>query len=88
MEKRAYGAVRAIVERLGGTMVYEREGYTHGAWVIKVAGKQDAIVAEGNASFPRLDGLYVPATPQPRHWDDYTADLVSDAEARLLALLH
>jgi hypothetical protein len=88
VEKRAYDAVRAIVERLGGTMVYEREGYPYGAWVIKVAGKQATVVAGGNTSFPELDGLYVPATPQPRHWDDYTDDLVSDAEARLLALLH
>ena len=88
MEKRAYGAVRAIVESLGGTMVYEREGYSYGAWVIKVADKQATIVAGGNTSFPELDGLYVPAIPQPRHWDDYTDDLVGNAEERLLALLH
>jgi hypothetical protein len=33
---RAYGLIQDIVERLGGSMIYEREGYRHGAWVIRI----------------------------------------------------
>jgi hypothetical protein len=48
MERRAYGAIRDIVERLGGTMTYEREGFRHGAWVISMRKKQATVEARGN----------------------------------------
>ena len=82
-----YRAPRDIVEGCGGSMTYEREGYPHGAWVIKLGNKEATIVAGGNNSFPELDRLYVPAAEQPRNWDDYTDDLLPDAESKLLALL-
>src|SRR5665647_1243991 len=87
MPARAYDAVRANVERLGGTMTYERRGFPHGAWVIRIGDKSATIEAGGNRSFPALDGLYVPGVPHPQHWDDYSGELLPDAEARLLSLL-
>jgi hypothetical protein len=87
MSSRAYGALRALVERLGGSMVYERGGYRHGAWVIKLGEKSVIIEAGGDRSCPQLDRLYVPRVPAPRSWDDYSDELVPDAEARLLSML-
>ncbi len=52
MEFRAYDLVRSMVERLGGTMTYERKGYVHGAWVIKIGQNDLVIKASGNRSFP------------------------------------
>lgn len=68
-------------------MVYEREGFRHGAWVIKVGERSVIVEADGNRSFPQLDRLYVPLVPDPRHWDDYSDELVSDAEPQLLSML-
>jgi hypothetical protein len=87
MSNRVYGSVRSVVERLGGSMVYERGGYRHGAWVIKIGEKSVTIEAGGNRSFPQLDCLYVPRVPDPRHWDDYSDELVPDAETQLLSML-
>lgn len=89
MENRAYGSLRDIILRRGGTMTYERSGFPHGAWVIRVGGKEATIVAGGNRSFPELDRLYVPKPEHanPSHWEDYTDDLVADAEEKLLSLL-
>lgn len=87
MTHRAHDTIRTMVERLGGTMVYEREGYRYGAWVISVCGRRCVVEASGNRSFPELDRLYVPKHPNPQHWDDYFNDLVSGPESRLLALL-
>jgi Transposase DDE domain len=66
MPARAYDAVRASVERLGGTMVYERRGFPHGAWVIKIGDKSATIEAGGNCSFPPLDNLYLLARQRRR----------------------
>jgi hypothetical protein len=85
---RAYDAIRAIVERLGGTMIYERRGHRHGAWVIRIGDKSATIEAEGKRSFPPLDRLYVQRVPRPKHWDDYSGELVQDAEPRLLSFLN
>src|SRR5690606_9563338 len=60
MSKRVYDAVRSLVERRGGSMVYQRKGYRHGAWVITIGGSTVVIEAAGNRSFPELDRLYVP----------------------------
>ncbi len=84
---RAYNTIRTMVERLGGTMVYERQGYRYGAWVIKLGGKQRVVEAAGNRAFPELDGLHVPHHTNPRYWDDYSRELVPNAQSRLLSLL-
>ncbi len=88
MPYRVYDLVRSIVERLGGSMFYERQGYRYGAWVIKIGDRSAVIVAGGDQSFPELDGLYVPKVPDPQDWDDYLKnELVPDAEAKLLSML-
>jgi hypothetical protein len=68
-------------------MVYEREGHRHGAWVIKIGERSVTIEAGGNRSFPQLDRLYIPRVQDPRHWDDYSDELVPDAETQLLPML-
>ncbi len=65
-------------------MVYERKGYQHG---IRIDENSVTIKAGGNRSFPQLDRLYVPRVPEPRHWDDYTDELLPDAETQLLSML-
>lgn len=82
-----YGPIRTLVERLGGSMVYEREGYRYGAWVIRLGEQCLLVEAHGEQSFPALDKLYGPPVLQPRHWDDYNGVLVPEAKRRLLALL-
>src|SRR5450756_2472105 len=83
----AYDSIQALVERLGGTMIYQRAGYRYGAWIITIGEQRAVLEASGNRSFPPLDTLYVPRVPHPKHWDDYKNELVPDAEAGLMALL-
>jgi hypothetical protein len=87
VSSRAYALIRSIVERLGGSMIYERKGHRYGAWVIKIGERAVVIEASGNQSFPDLDRLYVARRPNPEHWDDYSDELVPDAEAQLLSML-
>lgn len=87
MSVRAYDTIRSMVERLDGTMVYQRKGFRYGAWIIRIDGKRAVIEAAGNRAFPELDRLFVAKTPSPRHWDDYSKELVPDAEALLMRLL-
>jgi len=70
-------------------MIYQRQGYRFGAWEIRLNDKIAIIEAEGRRTFPKLDGLYVPlaGVADPATWDDYENNLISDAEAQLLALL-
>lgn len=86
-DHRAYGSIRSLVERLGGSMAWAKRGYRHGAWIITIRDKRLVIPASGNQSFPSLDGLLVPKATDPKTWNDYTNDLLSDAEKRLLAML-
>ena len=74
---RAYGSIRSLVEGLGGSMVWAKKGYAHGAWIITLHDKRAVIRASGKQSFPELDGLLVPLTPDPRTWNDYTNDLLA-----------
>ena len=84
---RAYGKLRDIIERRGGSMAYRRQGYRYGAWEISLDGKRAVIEAMGARTFPAFDSLFVPRVENPKTWDDYSATLVSDAEQQLLALL-
>ncbi len=86
-EHRAYGSIRSLVEGLGGSMVWAKQGYAHGAWIVTIRDKRMVIPASGKQSFPQLDGLLVPLKPDPKTWNDYTNDLLSDAESRLLVIL-
>lgn len=89
MPGRAYDKVRTLVEGLGGTMVYGREGHRHGAWIIALDEQRVVLEASGNRSFPELDTLHVPrpGVQHPKHWDDYQNQLVPHARERLRALL-
>jgi hypothetical protein len=87
MSARAYDTIRSMVERLGGTMEYQRKGYRYGAWIIRIGGKEAVVEATGNRSFPELDGLHVPRHSNSRHWDDYWAELLPDAQERLMRML-
>jgi hypothetical protein len=84
---RAYGKLRDMIESHGGTMIYQRDGFRHGAWLIALNGKSATIEATGDRSFPQLDRLHVPKVAEPQHWDDYHDELIPDAEQHLLALL-
>ncbi|HQH22579.1 MAG TPA: hypothetical protein PLJ89_10925 [Thermoleophilia bacterium] len=86
-DRRAYGSIRSMVEKLGGSMVWARRGYRYGAWIVTIADRRMIIPASGEQSFPQLDGLLVPLKAHPRTWNDYTNDLLPDAESRLLAML-
>jgi hypothetical protein len=88
-ETRAYGKIRDMVERRGGTMVYRREGYRYGAWEIIVNDRKVVVESMGIRRFPELDRFYklLPEIPVPKTYDDYDWDLVDDAEAQLDALL-
>jgi hypothetical protein len=86
-ETRAYGKLRDIIERRGGSMTYRREGYRHGAWEISLDGKTAIIEAMGGRKFPALDRLYVPTVASPKTWDDFSDELIADAEHQLLALV-
>jgi hypothetical protein len=85
--QRPYGKLRDIIERHGGTMNYQREGYQHGAWIISVGGQTVTIEATGEKSFPELDRLYVPKVVYPTTWEDRHNQLLDDAEEHLLNLL-
>ena len=85
--RRAYGKLRDIIERHGGKMVYQRQGYRWGAWEISLDGKIANIESEGRRTFPKLDRLYLPKVSTPKTWDDYRNELVPGAEGKLCSLL-
>ena len=80
-----YGKLRDIIERHGGTMIYQGKG-RHGAWVISLDGKNKVIKATGEKSFPELDRLYVPKVVEPKTWDDRQDELLEDAEKYLISM--
>ncbi len=84
---RAYGKLREIIERRGGTMTYRREGFRFGAWIISLDGKTATIEATGEQTFPKLDRLHVPKVVNPTRWEHTRDELLDDAEEHLLALL-
>ena len=75
---RAYRELRDIIEWHGGTMVYQRAGYRHGAWEISVGGQRTVVEATDSQSFPKLDRLYEPNPdcPNPRTWEDFSGPLL------------
>ena len=86
VETRAYGKLRAIIERRGGTMVWHRTGYRYGAWEISLEGKRVVVEAMGVRSFPALSRFYVPRleVPSPKTWDDYEYELIPNAEKQFV----
>lgn len=68
-------------------MVWAKKSYRHGAWIITLRDKRVVIEALGVQSFPALDGLLEPIAADPKTWNDYSNDLLPDAEERLLVML-
>ena len=86
---RAYGKLRSIVERHGGSMTYEREGRPrYGVWVITLGAETKIVPATGEKSFPELDKFYVPKIVEPKTWDDRHDRLLDDAEEVFLKWLN
>ncbi len=87
MSHRAYEEVRTMVEQHGGSMTFQREGFSHGgAWIIRYEGKQRAFPS-GGRRFPGIDDLHVPRTSHPKTWDDYENALIQGTWEKLLRLL-
>lgn len=86
---RVCGALRTGIEQRGGSMIFERTGYRHGAWIVTLDGKRVEFVSDGNG-FRELDRLYVtkPGITKPEHYTDYTEELVSGAIGKLVAMLN
>ncbi len=84
---RVYGELRSIVEQLGGTMLYEREGRPHGgSWVVVLPGFAEKRF-DSQPGFPTLDRLYIPRKSNPSDWRDYTNTLLPDGPERWIAML-
>jgi hypothetical protein len=86
-ERRAYGKLRDIIERCGGSMTYRRQGYRYGAWKISLNGKTEIFKSTGKRRLPALDRLYAPNVRNPKTWYDYSDELVPDAERQLLSFV-
>jgi hypothetical protein len=84
--RRKYEELRAGVEALGGSMVFERKGWRWGAWRVTLRNRSRAFPSNGRG-FPELDALYVPAVENPSHWRDYTNTLVEGAFVELDEML-
>jgi len=85
-QDRAYGKLRDIIERHGGTMTYQRQGFRHGAWILCLNDKTVTLEAMGNKSFPELDRLYIPIRENPTDFTHYKRELVDNAEEDFLRL--
>ena len=86
MKDRAYDLVRGVVEKLGGSMEYDRSGVQWGAWKLRLGDREVTFNAGGERCFPELDQLYLPKVTNPTSWDDYKNELVPDVEMKVLAL--
>jgi hypothetical protein len=86
MARRPYEELRSGIEQLGGSMIFEKHGYQWGAWIVTLDGQQ-AIFQSNGRGFPDIDVLYVPLTPDPQHYRDYSCDLVEGAIEKLVAKL-
>ena len=83
MRRRPYEELAAIVESLGGEMVFERKGQPQGgAWFVRLPGHATHWFPSNGRGFPGLDELYIPKIPNPQHYRDYTNDLRLDGEQR------
>lgn len=69
---RPYEKVRALIERIGGSMTWRPMG-SGGDWVLDLYGKT-AVVACRDQSVNPLDHFYVAKIATPRTWADYEPD--------------
>jgi len=85
-KRKVYEELRSGIEAMGGTMVFDRSGSTHGTWVVRLKGKSAYFDSNGRG-FPDLDRLYVPRVSHPRHYTDYSNELVPGALEKLIRML-
>ncbi len=84
--RRPYKELRTSIEQLVGSMIHVKEGYQLGAWMVTLNGRTKVFESNGNG-YPEFARLYVPAVSDPRHYRDYTKNLVDGAVERLIAML-
>lgn len=68
-------------------MKHVREGQQWGAWVVKLDGRSQSFLSNGRGH-PELDRLYTPLVPNPRHYTDYSHDLIPGAIDQLVRILN
>jgi hypothetical protein len=66
-ERRAYGKLRDIMKRRGGSMTYRRQGYRYGAWKISLNGRARSLSRRGSGDFRRWIGCMSPMLRIQRH---------------------
>jgi len=81
-----YQELREVAEAHHGRMWHERAGYLHGAWIVEIGDARRVFESNG-AGHPELDRLYVRKVVFPRHWSDYTHQLVGDAKDVFLSMV-
>lgn len=87
MKLRPYDGLQRIVEEAGGRMFHEKKGHPRGgAWVVLLRGIRREIKSN-QAGFPEMDRLYVPNVPCPKHYSDYSSDLIAGAREQWLDYL-
>lgn len=87
VDRRIYEELRSIVEDLGGSMTFEREGHRYGAWIVRL-GRKSACFESNGSGFPKLDRLYVPKVERPQHWRDYSTTLIPHAVGSFVELIY
>lgn len=83
-----YQEIRDLVKEHRGTMIFQREGYQWGAWIVRVGNKKKAFLSNGSG-YPEIDHLYKVklGVTNPSHWSDYSLDLVESAWEKFIRLL-
>ena len=86
-KRRVYEEIRSLVKELKGKMFFERAGYQWGAWIVIINGKRRVLRSNGSG-YPDLDKLYKPKPGlPPKHWHDYTTQLLPGAREQLIELI-
>ena len=87
MARSAYIELIDIIKKNGGEMYFERTGHPQGgAWIARIENKEATFYSNGKG-FPKLDKLYIPKVNPPKHYRDYSFELIKDAEKKLLEYL-
>lgn len=83
---RPYEAIRAMIEGIGGTMIFLPMG-AGGDWELQLHGKR-VVVPCRDQSVNSIDRFYEATRPDPKTWADYAPDaaLVPDAFWKLMHL--
>jgi hypothetical protein len=88
-KRRPYEELRAGIEKLGGTMEFDKSRCQFGAWVVTLGDRQGVFASHGRRHFPELDSLYTPDPTKKLHktWDDYIQPPIDGAIEKLVVRL-